>query len=112
MKALNPNKNIVMQFVGFKSMALVREYTFTVRESTEEAREFTVSIAQESFGTRQLRFQDAPDVCSIRLRSELAAHENHPPESHFKITDEELESYRRAHAPARRGPFSRTPLEK
>lgn len=91
--------NILVQFVGFASKAAVREYTFTVREASMEPREFKVTISNEAFSTRRLRFQDAPDVCSIKLRHELAAHANHPVETHFHVTDLELEDYRGSHAP-------------
>jgi hypothetical protein len=101
------SKNIVMQFLGFQSEAAFRTYTFTVKEGAEEPREFTVAITQECFNSRRLRFQDAPDVCSIRLRAELAAHENHPLQSHFEITAAELDDYRTAHTQVRRSAFHR-----
>jgi len=101
------SKSLVMQFMGFESGLKARSYRFTVREGTEEPREFTVAIAQETFHTRRLRFQDAPDVCSIRLRTELAAHENHPPKTHFIISNDEIEDYRTAHTQVRRSAFHR-----
>lgn len=112
MKALDKGKDILVQFVGFTSRLSVREYSFTVRESAEEPRDFKITIAQESFNTRRLRFQDAPDVCSIKLRHELAAHENHPTESRFHITNDELDDYRKSHTPVRRSMYSRPPVEK
>jgi hypothetical protein len=90
---------VMVQFVGFQSKAQVREYTFTVRERETEPREFTVSIANEAFDTRRVRFQDAPDICSHKLHRELAATENHPPKSHFSLSDAELDEYRTAHMP-------------
>jgi hypothetical protein len=101
------SKNLVMQFMGFHSGVKTRNYRFTVREGAEEPREFTIAITQECFNSRRLRFQDAPDVCSIRLRTELAAHENHPPQSHFVISDAEIEDYRTDHTPTRRSAFHR-----
>lgn len=105
------SKEIMMQFVGFASKATVREYTFTVREASIEPREFTVTIANEAFSAHRVRFQDAPDVCSHKLRRELTNHANHPPESHFHITDAELEDYRSSHAHAPRSIFARRPTE-
>ncbi len=106
------SKEIMVQFVGFKSKAMVREYTFTVREPSTEPREFTLTIANEAFKTHRVRYQDAPDVCSLKLHRELDTHANHPSESHFRITDTDLEDYRSAHAPrTAKGPFARKPVE-
>jgi hypothetical protein len=106
------SKEVIVQFMGFVSKPSVREYTFTVREASMEPREFTLSIPNEAFNSHGLRFQDAPDVCSIKLRNELAAHANHPPETHFDITDVELEDYRISHAPRTpKSPFASKPVE-
>jgi hypothetical protein len=81
---------IIVQFVGFQSKPAVREYTFTVREPQTEPREFTLSIPNDAFNTRRVRYQDAPDICSHRLHRELAAAEN-------DLTDAELDEYRTTH---------------
>jgi hypothetical protein len=91
--------SLIVQFMGYEVLPLVREYTFAVRESKSEAREFTLTISNAAFECRRARFQDAPDICSLRLRRELAADSNHPANTHFQITDEELEDYRRHHLP-------------
>jgi len=96
-----------MQFVGFTAKALVREYTFMVREESLEPREFTVTIAHEAFSEHRLRFQDAPDVCSLKLRRELMNGANLLPESHFSLTNAELEDYRTSHTAPHRIPFAR-----
>lgn len=98
----------IVQYVGFKVKPLVREYTFTVTEVSHERREFTLTIANEAFDSHRARYQDAPDICSTKLRRELAAYANHPPETQYRITDAELEDYRGAHAPrAARNPYAR-----
>ena len=89
----------MMQFVGFVAGSAGREYTFTVREISCEPREFVVSIALEAFNSGRVRFQDAPDVCALRLRQELATSDNHPSKSRFQITNAELEDYTSRHAP-------------
>ncbi len=91
------NDNIIVQFVGFQSKPRAREYTFTVREREEEPREYTITITNEAFDSRRVRYQDAPDVCSHKLHRELAGAENHPAESHFFLTNQELDEYRVAH---------------
>jgi len=101
----------MVQFVGFESKRLSREYKFTVRESATEPREFTLTIANKAFDEHRVRYQDAPDVCSLKLRQELAAHANHPDATHFSITDLELEEYRSSHAPrVNRGLYARKPV--
>ena len=91
--------SLIAQFVGYEVRPLAREYTFTVRESKTEPRQFTLTIDNSAFNGRRARFQDAPDICSLRLRKELAADANHPVTTHFQITDEELDDYRGRHSP-------------
>ena len=105
------SKEILVQFLGFESKSAVREYTFQVRESATEPREFTVSIDQDAFTSRLLRFQDGPDVCSARLRRELLANDNHPSETHFHITHAELDDYRSSHTSPKRSMYHRVPSE-
>lgn len=93
----------MMQFEGFASGAAAREYTFTVREISVEPREFILSIPLEAFSARRVRFQDAPEVCALRLRHELATAENRPSKSCFQITNAELEDYTSHHAPRKNG---------
>src|SRR5579864_2864945 len=100
---------ILMQFVGFESTPTVREYTFTVRQASVEPREFTITIAQEAFRKHRISFQDAPSICSLKLRRELTANGNDPPESHFHISDAELDEYRSSHASPKRTMFHRRP---
>jgi hypothetical protein len=90
---------LIVQFVGYEVLSQVRQYKFSVREFKSEAREFTLTISNASFDCRRARYQDAPDICSLRLRRELAADANHPANTHFEITDEELDDYRGRHSP-------------
>jgi hypothetical protein len=91
---------VLVQYTGFQSKPLVREYTFSVREAELEPREVTLTIPNEAFNSRRARFQDAPDICSLRLWRELAACDNHLPKTHFRITDAEMDDYREAHSPS------------
>jgi len=86
---------IIVQYLGFQAKLLMREYTFQVRVAGEE-REFTMNIANEAFLSHHIKYQDAPAICSQRLQTELAAHENHPPESQYLITSAELDAFRAA----------------
>jgi|SRR6267154_4432825 len=96
-------ENVDVQYVGFEAKALVREYSFIVRRALNEASKFTLAIANEAFGSRRVRFQDAPEICSLRLRHELAVFENHPPQAHYRICETDLDEYRSSHAPRSAG---------
>jgi hypothetical protein len=98
-----------MQFVGFEVKTLVREYTFSVRQPPSDARQFTLTIPNEAFDQHRVRYQDAPDVCSLKLRRELATYANNPPDDHYGITDAELEDYRSSHTRTAKSPFARKP---
>jgi hypothetical protein len=104
--------SLIVQFVGYEVLSLVRQYKFSVRESKSEAREFTVTISNASFDGRRARFQDAPDICSLRLHRELAADANHPSNTNFEITDQELDDYRGRHSPKPSGsPYKKKVVE-
>lgn len=89
----------IIEYHGFSAKPLVREYTFSVRETALEPREYTLTIPNEAFNSHRVRYQDAPDICSLRLRRELAANSNHPSATHYRITETELEDYRSSHGP-------------
>jgi hypothetical protein len=92
-------ENINIQYVGFEAKALVREYSFVVRRALNETSEFTLTIRNEEFSSQGVRFQDAPEICSLRLHRELAVFGNHPPQAHYRISETDLEDYRSSHAP-------------
>jgi hypothetical protein len=93
------NSPIIVQYVGFQVTSVLREYTFSVRETATEPLHYTLTIANEAFVTHRVRYQDAPQICSLRLRRELDAHANHPLASSFCVTDTELATYQGAHVP-------------
>jgi hypothetical protein len=95
-------ENVIVQYVGFEAKALVREYSFIVRGALNETSEFTLTIGNEAFGSRRVRFQDAPEICSLRLQRELAVFENHPPKAHYRISETDLDDYRSSHTPSSR----------
>jgi len=66
-------ETILMEYMGFKSTAEGREYAFHVRFSREDSRDYTVTVATEAFSSRRVSYQDAPNVCSSRLKRELTA---------------------------------------
>ena len=99
------SESINVQYVGFESKALVREYNFLVREASSGTREFALTIVNEAFSSRRVRYQDGPDICSLKLHRELATSANHPPQTHYRISEGELDEYRDSHAPKAAGGF-------
>jgi hypothetical protein len=92
-------ENVIVQYVGFEAKALVREYSFIVRRGLNETSEFTLTIGNEAFGSHRVRFQDAPEICSLRLHRELAVFGDHPPQALYCISETDLDDYRSSHAP-------------
>jgi len=117
------NDRVYIQYLGFRSQASAREYTLRVllppsfsqteccaiqgteasqpqrRLSQPEARYFTLTIPHEAFLTHRARYQDGPDICFLKLQRELAIYANNPPETHFRVTDAELDDYRKSRPP-------------
>ena len=89
---------VLVQYAGFEVKGIVREYSFIVRRALNQTSKFTLTIENESFGSRRVRFQDAAEICSLRLHRELAAFGNYPPQAHYHITPEDLDDYRSSHS--------------
>jgi hypothetical protein len=89
---------VVLQYVGFETKGTVCD-TFTLRGSGRESSEYSVAIENAAFIEHRVRYQDAPDICSIRLRRELSTHTGHLPSCHFFVTDVEMADYKSAHTP-------------
>ena len=90
---------VVLQYVGFENKGAVRQYTFILRGTGGASYEYSVSIANDAFVAHRVRYQDAPDICSLRLHREFANHTEHPPSTCFCVTDAELADYKAAHMP-------------
>ena len=105
------SENIIVQFVGFQAKPLSREYTFTVRERETEPREYVIAITNAAFDSRRVRYQDAPDVCSLKLKRELITNADVPSKTNFPITDAELDDYRMAHTSKAKAPWAPKPKE-
>ena len=106
-------KNVRVQYLGFKADNLERAYTFVVQRPLNETSEYTITIGNEAFSSRRVRFQDAPEICSLRLHRELATFEDHPPQSNYRISEMDLDDFVIAHPSSARGypQKSKTPPE-
>ena len=90
---------VVLRYTGFENKGAVREYAFTLRGNEGTSSEYFVTIANAAFVAHRVRYQDAPDICSVRLHREFTAGSDHPPSTRFSITDAELADYMEAHTP-------------
>ena len=97
---------IVLQYLGFETKGALREYTFSLRGLGGESSNYFVTILNEAFSAHRARYQDAPQICSIRLHREFASQADLPASSTFSVTDQELAEYKDAHTPkAKRAPW-------
>ena len=86
------------EYKGFTVNEATRDYTLRVTTPGAEARDFTVTISNNAFLTRRLRYKDAPGVCFLKLQRELALCPDLAA-ARLTVTDAELEEYRVANAP-------------
>lgn len=89
-----------LEYRGFKAQKATREYAVRVRNAGTDDRDFTLIIANEAFLAHRVRYQDAPEICFLKLQRELTAcEEGGEPSRRMKVTDADLEEYRVAHSP-------------
>jgi hypothetical protein len=79
--------SVNVQYVGFTAKAMVREYSFLVRESSIDSHEVTFTILNEAFTSHRLSLQNGPDICSLKLHRELADSSNGPLKTHYRISE-------------------------
>jgi hypothetical protein len=88
-----------VEYLGFKANGTGREYTLRVRQGANDPRDVTLVISNEAFLAHRVRYQDAPDICFLKLQRELASCADGFRESLMTVSDADLEEYRTAHAP-------------
>jgi hypothetical protein len=88
-----------VEYVGFSADDVDRRYTLRVRLATDEIHDFVLVIPNEAFLSRRLRYQDAPEICYLRLQRDLAECGDSLPPDHLSITDADMDEYRLSHAP-------------
>ncbi len=97
------------EYVGFTVNRTSRVYNLRVKQVDAEYQYYTLAILNRAFIEQRVRYQDAPEICFLRLERELiACGVDATPASHLCITDEELKEYKEAHtkkSPVRRPPF-------
>jgi hypothetical protein len=79
-----------------------REWSANMPSAVAESRANPITslpALMRRFAAHRVRYQDAPAICSIRLRREFAIQGHHPPSTTFSVTDAELADYNEAHTP-------------
>lgn len=92
------SRNIIVRYGGFRATARGREYTMHVADRLS-SRQFVLLITHQAFADRTARFQDAPDVCSGKLRRALAADPGLLPGECMTVTAQDLADYVGEHSP-------------
>ena len=86
------------QYLGFTVNEKTREYQLRVSRIGEEACQFTVAIPHKAFLDNRVRYQDAPEICFLKLQRAIEATEGEGlPAGHMTVTNAELEEYKIAH---------------
>lgn len=99
------------EYVGFTVDETSRIYTMRVRKPGGILHEFQIAIGNQSFLKNRVRYQDAAEICYLRLERELTrCGEDSMPASRMEITDAELDEYREAHTPKPPPPRPRAPI--
>jgi hypothetical protein len=93
------SETLFLQYVGFENKGPVREYAFTLRGPGGKSSEYFVTIANAAFAAHRVRYQDGPQICSLRLQREFALRTDHSPSTRFSVTDAELAEYINARLP-------------
>lgn len=88
-----------VEYVGFVVTERWREYTLRLVQTGAEPRHFTLAIATAAFLSNRVRYQDAPDVCFLKLQRALDATPGVLPARRLSVSDAELAEYRVAHTP-------------
>lgn len=90
-----------IEYVGFKSQEKIRVYTLRIRRVACEPQDVTLTIPNEAFLARRVRYQDGPEICFLKLQRELAAAAEAVPVD-VQVTENDLAEYKAAHTPAKR----------
>ena len=85
------------EYLGFTVDEHCRVYKLRVRQLDGGSREFTVSIANRAFLANRVRYQDAPEICFLKLERELIAQGDCMEQSLLEVSDAELDEYRVSH---------------
>jgi hypothetical protein len=85
------------EYLGFSVNAKFRVYSLRVSPTEGEARYYTLTISNRAFLEQRVRYQDAPEICFLRLERELKECSDSVPATNLRITDNDLKNYQESH---------------
>lgn len=86
------------EYVGFTVDENARIYTVRVRAADGPVHDIEISIPHRAFLSNRVRYQDAAEICFLKLRREMSeAEAGFIPSSRLFVTDAELDEYTEAH---------------
>jgi hypothetical protein len=89
----------LVEYLDFRAGEAAREYRLRVRRGTDSWG-VTVAIPNEAFLSGRARYQDAPDICFLKVKSEIEGRDELGfPTQALSLTEEELQEYKVAHTP-------------
>lgn len=75
-----------------------REYGFSIEEEDKSLRQVVLTIDNLLFVSNRLNFQEAPDLCYQKLKTDLVGEDgSNPIRSRVPVTASDLDSYRGSH---------------
>lgn len=93
----------LIQYVGFHARVTMREYSYRIVDPSAGERTVILTITNEAFQTKLVRYQDAPTICYQKVKKELEAEtSSHPLRGRMALSEAELSEYRAAHPLAKR----------
>ncbi|MEW5978691.1 MAG: hypothetical protein AB1898_23070 [Acidobacteriota bacterium] len=96
---------MIVQYLGFEALSDSRVYRFRVVDEQRKERLFGLRIPNQAFLDFKLKYQDAPDLCLCKLKSDLEAETAERlllPEQ--IVSDAEIQRYVDDHTPSKRKP--------
>jgi hypothetical protein len=86
-----------VSYVGFKSLPKAREYTLRVTQTDGSSQDFQLAVSNDAFLSRHVRYQDAPEICFLKLQRAVVDCEPGQPAVRQDVTAVDIEAYRLAH---------------
>ena len=86
-----------VSYVGFKNRATSREYTLRVTQVDGTSNDFLFAVSNDAFLTHHVRYQDAAEICFLKLQRAILASEPGLPATRQDVTEQDFEAYRLAH---------------
>jgi hypothetical protein len=86
-----------VEYLGFVTRGAVRAYSLRVRRGRLEPEDVTLTIALDAFLRGRVRYQDAAEICFLKVQREVAT--GAPTPARLEVSDADLEAYRQSHSP-------------